>query len=405
MGQQKDVNTITGLLLLALILNMVITTIPVVVEQIPGWQKPDSKPDSNPDDSGSETNDFISGIHLGIRNNSIVISWYSNHVRMPFVILNSTKVYAKMNCLDGFVLNWVEIENLKLNCNYSYKVGSDSNLSKIYDFTTPGNVQETKLLVWGDSRTGRSARTALALHAAENVFDFAIHTGDVVGTGSDDMMWRRYFEDVEPFSSAIPTLYAVGNHDGPFYNMRYHIAMDSPYYSYRQQDILFIVLESNFPEGVPIEWINLTLSQSNASWKIAVFHTPAFEMLPNRDDNHYIIEHWGPIFDKHGLDLLLTGHSHIYGRTFPKRFDGDYNSSERFDYDYNSINGTIHITTGGGGAPLYGQGVETLPEWTAAFESKYHFVKMVINNTTLKSLTWGMVGSEMTLIDNFTISR
>ena len=47
-----------------------------------------------------------------------------------------------------------------------------------------------------------------------------------------------------------------------------------------------------------------------------------------------------PVLEQYGCDLVLCGHNHWYERTVPV-LDDEENSS-----------GIVHITTGGGGAPL-----------------------------------------------------
>jgi acid phosphatase type 7 len=60
-------------------------------------------------------------------------------------------------------------------------------------------------------------------------------------------------------------------------------------------------------------WLESVLTQNPNRWTVAVFHHPVFSVARGRD-NPAIQDHWQPLLEEHGVDLVLQGHDHTYGR-------------------------------------------------------------------------------------------
>ena len=60
------------------------------------------------------------------------------------------------------------------------------------------------------------------------------------------------------------------------------------------------------------------MTRTRATWKFVTFHHPVYASHPTRE-NPPIGQAWGPIFDKHHVDMVLQGHDHAYLRTQPMR--------------------------------------------------------------------------------------
>jgi hypothetical protein len=110
--------------------------------------------------------------------------------------------------------------------------------------------------------------------------------------------------------------------------------MPAPWYSTTLGDAELIVLDANRPtDPEQVAWLEQTLQASRAPWKIAVFHQPAFSCSTHATTPE-VVAAWVPLFEAHGVDLVLNGHDHNYQRFEP-----------RHDVTY--------IVSGGGGARLY----------------------------------------------------
>jgi hypothetical protein len=147
------------------------------------------------------------------------------------------------------------------------------------------------------------------------------------------------------------------------------------------------------------EWIAADLTASDATWKFAVYHHPAF----NVGNEHYDVQHMrmlAPLFEAHGVDIVLSGHEHNYQRARPIRFtpsgtgrSADIGSKDRrvpgrftvdrtFDGTGNThADGVLHIVTGAGGKHLYDpEFTGDSSRWMHAGDDHVDYVAMMISD-------------------------
>jgi hypothetical protein len=116
------------------------------------------------------------------------------------------------------------------------------------------------------------------------------------------------------------------------------------------------------------------LAATDATWKFVVYHHSAF----NVGGDHYVVQHMrvlAPLFERHGVDFVLSGHEHNYQRPRPIRFvpsgpgmsadvagrtrrvPGTFTIDRHFDGVGNTRpNGILYVVTGAGGKHLYDAG-------------------------------------------------
>ena len=76
------------------------------------------------------------------------------------------------------------------------------------------------------------------------------------------------------------------------------------------------MLDATSPIDAQTEWIEEQLKNSDATWKIAVFHFSPY----NWEEPYYDIQGaWVPLFDKYHVDMVFGGHLHYYMRTKPMK--------------------------------------------------------------------------------------
>jgi hypothetical protein len=76
-----------------------------------------------------------------------------------------------------------------------------------------------------------------------------------------------------------------------------------------------------------------------------------------------------PLFERYGVQLVISAHEHNYERTHPWR---------QFVTGGTAV---TYIVTGGGGAELYGAGADA---WTAVSASVHHYVRATVSDCTLQ---------------------
>ena len=109
--------------------------------------------------------------------------------------------------------------------------------------------------------------------------------------------------------------------------------------------------------------LNKTKQNKDIDWIFVMFHKPMYSPLSKQFEEYIIRNKYQPIFDKYGVDLVISGHNHIYSRTLPLSFNKlnisqpivDQNSSTTSNNSniFTNPNGTIFLVVGVGGAEPY----------------------------------------------------
>jgi hypothetical protein len=126
------------------------------------------------------------------------------------------------------------------------------------------------------------------------------------------------------------------------------------FYSFRYANAQFLAIDSEMTSFAPgsrqYRWIDRMLGRSRACWKIPYFHHPVYPeyVRPTATDVAKLAEvrRWlVPLFERHGVRLVLTAHLHDYLRTRPLLHSRPHQP------------GIVYVISGGGGGPL-----EPLPQ-------------------------------------------
>jgi hypothetical protein len=108
--------------------------------------------------------------------------------------------------------------------------------------------------------------------------------------------------------------------------------------------------------GLQTYWLGRTLAALRADpqidWIVVGFHHCAYCSNAVHGSDGGVRELWGPLFDQHGVDLVVNGHNHCYERAHPLRFGGIAGETPT-GATWDSSLGTTYITAGGGGQAAY----------------------------------------------------
>lgn len=228
----------------------------------------------------------------------------------------------------------VTLRGLKPDTSYIYRVGTKGIFSEPALFTTASESDSFSFLYLGDVQAGyESWGRMLNRIAAENPgLKFALIGGDLVDQGSSPHEWQQFLSAAEPVFNRLPLMPAVGNHDD---TLLFQTLLPTPkngpllgqgtIYSFDYGNCHFTVLNSN-QMGIPgtygsdtvAAWLRQDLAASSKGWKIVVMHHPPYQKVADWRGEH-LQTNWVPLFEQGGVDLVLTGHQHIYLRTKPLR--------------------------------------------------------------------------------------
>jgi len=183
-----------------------------------------------------------------------------------------------------------------------------------------------KFLVLGDAGTGGREQNQVAeqMERYRKVFpyDFAIMLGDNIYGAERPQDFEQKFS--LPYKALLDAKVefhaALGNHDDP--NQRYFkpFHLDGQRYrTFTKGNIRFFVIDSNYLDPDQLKWLEKELSSSNSDWKIPYFHHPLYSNASRHGssvDLRLLLE---PIFLKYGVQVVFSGHDHVYERLKPQK--------------------------------------------------------------------------------------
>ncbi len=193
------------------------------------------------------------------------------------------------------------------------------------DLKLPLEEKSVRFAVIGDNGTGGKPEYEIAdeMAAYQKIvgFQFVIMLGDNIYGGHHSKDFERKFED--PYKALLDAgvkFYAsLGNHDNSNevlykpYNMN-----GQRYYTFKKGDAEFFVLDSNYMDATQLDWLQRQLRESNSKWKIAYFHHPLFSDGRFHGPDLDLRKQLMPIFEQYGVNVVLSGHEHVYERVNPQ---------------------------------------------------------------------------------------
>ncbi len=261
--------------------------------------------------------------------------------------------------------------------------------------TAPESGAAFTFAVIGDTGNGGKHQMAVAGLLERVKPDLILHTGDVVYPSGEEKHYdKRFFAPYRGVIGSVPLFPVLGNHDvqeddGAAFLKNFHPPRNNPrsiarYYSFDWSDAHFVALDSELyhedaggDAGEQRLWLEENLSATCKPWRFAFLHRPLYSSSRHGGDQK-IRADLAPIFSRHGVHLVFSGHDHVYERTLP-------------------MDGVTYLVTGGGGKRLY---KARNKGWTAASASAHHatFVRV-----TRESLNLEAVKPDGTILDRLDI--
>ena len=250
-----------------------------------------------------------------------------------------------------------------------------------------GSVKFAVLGDWGDGSSGQMAMAAEMMRTHQRFpYEFVITVGDNIYGSERPQDFERKFEipykwlldrDVRFYAS-------LGNHDQPeqaFYkpfNMGGKV-----YYSFSKANVKFIALQSDYLNPEHIAWLQKELEGSREDWKIPYFHHPPYSSGGRHGSHVPQREVLEPLFVKHNVSVVFTGHDHIYERVKPQQ-------------------GIVYFVAGSGGK-LRGGDIDRTTGLTAVANARERV--FVICEISGDELVFNAVSQSGAVIDSGVITR
>jgi len=195
------------------------------------------------------------------------------------------------------------------------------------DLTVPVKNGSVKFAVVGDTGTGDKHQLAVAKQLtatrAKFPFQFVIMVGDNLYGGNSAKDYDRKFAiPYKPLLDAGIEFYAaLGNHDDPSERFYKPFNMNGErFYTFKPANgVRFFALDSTYVDDRQLKWVDEQLGMSGSDWKIAFFHHPPYSSGETHGSDETLRTQLEPIFVKHGVNVVLTGHEHFYERIKPQK--------------------------------------------------------------------------------------
>lgn len=321
--------------------------------------------------------------------------------------------------IGDMAIHTVTLSGLKPGTRYLYRVSDGGVWSDPASFKTATPNQNFSFLVFGDSQSINYATWEKTLQQAYRTYPgaaFMINVGDLVDVGQDASQWNGWFDAGRGVIENIAVMPAVGNHETYTPERRFSLprlftaqlklpqngpdGLKGQVYSFDYGDMHVSVLDSQIgeesrfiPDMLELQkaWLERDLALTDKKWKIVVLHRPPYD---NRGENPHIRNAFVPIFDAHHVDVVFTGHDHVYARTYPLH-GGTVMG--------NAAQGTIYTATGRSGTKTYSD--PAAKTWDEFFynpleEPNYLAVEVEAGHFTVQSYT-----QSGGLIDRWSISK
>ncbi len=329
------------------------------------------------------------------------------------------------------------ITGLTPNTTYYYQV-TNPTTSTVYGsgsfITAPANnATSVRFLGMGDSRSQPFALDSI-MAAMQNFYSqpgnqdyqrLTIHNGDWVSSDGESYWTTQWFDptktDIVNFTANTPINGCKGNHDNdgsypngysttfpkyfPFPYPNATLVAGTPatynnlYWSFDYGPVHFTVVDeyTNFaPGSAQYNWLINDLATTTKAWKILIYHEPAYSAGSDADNT--TVRALEPFITQYNVDLVYCGHSHNYART------GAYNLAQA-NGDEIALN-VPHITSGGGGAPVYqpdftnkGSYPHVITAWPA-----FEFMTFDVEGESLTMTTYQVNNVSTTAIQPTTIT-
>ena len=351
--------------------------------------------------------------------NSVGISWHCNNSGSylvyqkdgtnEFVTVEPNEEYWSLeeNHMDDPYQNkryvcTIDLKDLEPNTKYIYKIISGDISSNDISFKTADSSATTYTFLSFVDFQNSLNNTTLKLVSTfiENVPEANLITcsGDIADVGANEKSYRHFF-DTTVFSNSI-LAFGTGDHEYYGNGTSPITMMKRPYsfnrlfnnpdngcegflntsYYFRYNEILFVFLDcgdSNVSSSNPMfakqaDWLDKVLTNEKDYGYVIVCMHKSLYGDPKQDS---AVRNFAPVFtsvfDKHKVDLVISGHDHEYSRTKP------------LSNGVEASNGTIYLDLGNSGNKKRATGDEIK---NSNLYSKYIDVKE-------KNFSLGIVGT------------
>ena len=268
----------------------------------------------------------------------------------------------------------VNLTGLTPRTKYMYRISADGNHSDVHYFTTSGLTNTWNFMAFTDFQNPNntlSHQIISKMYAKGNKPALGICSGDLTGCGgyNDDWDWLMNNSVWNGFTFAT----SPGDHEYWAQDISPVVYFDTPYcfnaifnnpkngcseantintnYYFYYNNVLFVFLDMddsnhstyNDKEQKQVNWFDKTIAQLEGTYQYLVVagHKSIYgSQTTDTAVRKYLTEPWRKVFDKYNVDVVFSGHDHMFSRT-KQLYNGKVSTDE--------FKGTYYLDMGSSG--------------------------------------------------------
>ncbi len=306
---------------------------------------------------------------------SVTVRWQTRENRMGVLKYGLHPDHLNYTLLAESVgkVHSITATDLQPNTRYYYSVGDisgykdpDPDLDWFRTKARGESGRATRIWVIGDS--GQPGEVSLAVRDAmmdwigqnprrnNDYINLWLALGDIAYRSGTNEQFQKALFEIYPNVLRNQALWPVyGNHDARRWTYFRLFTLPEEgeaggvpsgtenYYAIDYENIHLVMLDTQDSSMTPgsdmITWLKEDLAQNSKQWLIAAFHHPPYSKGTHNSDNREdsagrmakVRQNIVPILEAAAVDLVLSGHSHMYERSH--LMDCHYGASDEFGED------------------------------------------------------------------------
>lgn len=271
-------------------------------------------------------------------------------------------VEASSSQWEGNYAHKVIVSGLTPGASYTYKVGDGAVWSAKGSFKTDDGDDKLEFGVIADVQASSAENFASAANVVKKALElnpeieFLANCGDYTNDCTNEE-WDLYAGAFDNISLSLTSVPVTGNHDGDKNWFRNLFALDESKsvqtkngvnYSFDYGNAHFAVVNTNdmlCMTDAQLTWLKNDMNGTSADWKIVFMHKSPYSLGKDGKwpDALYLQQTLTEVCDQTNVDLVMSGHDHMYLRTKPLNANAVTEQS----------NGTTYVLSGTAGTKRY----------------------------------------------------
>ena len=298
----------------------------------------------------------------------------------------------------------VTFTDLEPNTLYAYRVAGDGFYSEWFQFSTAEDQEAPfSFIYFGDAQNDIKSLWSRCIRQAFMTMpdvDFFLHAGDLVNRANNDVEWGEWFYAGGWLYGTKSHLATPGNHEyarnpdnrdqrtlSDHWRPTFTFPENGPegleesvyYLDYQGSRIISLNTTATYGDSTKLAsqkiWLEEVLKKNKEKWTIVTHHHPIYSTSLGRD-NEKIRQAFQPIYEKYGVDIVLQGHDHTYGRGHNLNFGGNKKNDQ----------GPMYVVSVSG-PKMYELGLDEWLERAASNTQLYQIIEVMGNQLVYKAYT------------------